>query len=496
MSQVFDQVQPAPANLKRASVRGAAATGAGQAVKFALKFGSTAILARLLTPEDFGLVAMTTVIVGFAAVFKDAGLAAATVQSEAITQAQISTLFWINAAVGSCIALLVLTLSPCVAAFYDEPRLRAVTMALAPTFLLGGFTVQHHALLRRQMRFNALAGLEVTSMLTGIVVGVTMAALGYGYWSLVGLSLGMAVANLVGVWVMVRWVPDRPGRGAEVKSLLKFGRDVLSFDVVNYFTRNADTLLIGWYWGPVSLGFYDKAYNMLLLPIRQINAPLAAVAVPTLSRARPDADQFRSLYLNTLQLVASISVPVVFAIALFAPEIVRLWLGPGWERCAVLFQLLAVAAVIGAISNPIGWLLVSLGHTQRYKQMGLFSSAVTVAAFLLGLPHGAEGVAVAYSISGLLLFLPTWIFALRGTGIRRGDVARNVLPALASCLVASASAWVCLHAIPAEPFVWVRPLAAAISFSGVYAYLLLVHYQRWTLLRGILKQFGTPSAAR
>jgi PST family polysaccharide transporter len=483
-------------DLVRSSVRGAAATGGGQAFKFALKAGSTAILARLLTPEDYGLVAMTTVVVGFIAVFKDAGLTSATVQRSEISHAQISMLFWINTAVGGAIALLLVALSPLISAFYNEPRLQAITVVLATTFLFSGITVQHQALLRRQMRFKVLAILEMLSITAGIIVAVAMALSGFGYWSLVGLNVASAIVNAIGVWLTLHWIPSFPTRGSGVRPLLKFGGDVLSFNVINYFSRQFDTLLIGWFWGPVTLGFYDRAYNMLMMPIRRINGPVAAVAVPALSRARVRAEQFRGFFLNSLQLVTSITVPLVLVLTIYADEIVRLWLGPEWSRCAGIFRLLALAAATGAISNPVGWLLVSLGHTQRYKQMGIFTSAVTVTSFIIGLPFGAEGVARSYSIASLLLFVPTWLFVLAGTGIRPADIVNTLRPTLLSALPAALLALLCQQIFPTAHYGWAAPLVGALCFFGVYAYLLLVSFNRWDSFRVLTKQFGSRAATR
>ncbi|HEX2100839.1 MAG TPA: lipopolysaccharide biosynthesis protein [Candidatus Synoicihabitans sp.] len=476
------------ADLKRTAVRGAAVTGVSQAGKMVLRFGSTAILARLLSPEDYGLVAMTAVITGFVAIFRDAGLTTATVQREEITHSQISTLFWINVALGGFTALLLAALSPAVAAFYQDSRLVPVTAALAIGFVFSGLTVQHQALLRRQMRFMALAVIDLVSMLVGVIVAVLMARAGFRYWSLVGMNLSMAVANTVAVWWMLDWRPGRPRRDPTVRPMLKFGSDVLGFDVINYFARQADTLLIGWWWGAVTLGLYDRAYNMLLMPIRQINAPLAAVAVPALSRARNNPSQFCHYYLNSLQLVTSVSVPFVLVLALFADEFVRLWLGPGWEECAALFRLLAVAAAIGAMSNPIGWLLLSLGQTRRYRQMGMISSAVVVLSFLIGLPHGARGVAIAYSTSLALLFIPTWLYVLKETDIRLLKIMRTLLPPLASCVPATAVALVALRYTPTT-IPWLGALLGAIGFGLVYLFVLLVVFRRWRFFQGILNQF-------
>jgi PST family polysaccharide transporter len=354
-----------PEHLARTAVRGAAVTGGGQAVRLAIGLGATAILARLLTPGDYGLVAMTVVVTGFVQVFRDAGLTSAMIQRREITHGQVSSLFWLNLALGCLLAGILVAMSPWVAAFYGEPKLGPITRALALTFVLGGLTLQHQALLRRQMRFPALVTLEIVSAAVGAVVAIAMALRGFEYWSLVGMAIGTAAANAIGVWIAVPWRPGPPRRGSGTRSLVKFGSDVLAFDVVNYFARQADNLLIGWYWGPAALGLYDRAYGLMMLPLNQVNAPLAAVAVPVLSRARTDSAKFGRFVLSALQLLASATIPMVAAIVVFADEIVLLGLGPGWTEVAHLFRLLAVAAAGRAISNTVGWVLISLGHTKK-----------------------------------------------------------------------------------------------------------------------------------
>lgn len=491
--ECFFQTKDLSKDLKRRTARGAAATGLGQGAKFLLRFGSTAIFARMLTPEDYGLVAMTTVVTGFAGMFKDAGLTSATVQRQDITHEQVSTLFWINAALGCLIAIVLAAASPGVAAFYGDPRLTGITCALAVTFVFGGFTVQHQALLRRRMRFKALAVLEIASLIAGVAVGLIMALLGMGYWSLVGMATGTAVAHVIGVWVAVRWRPGAPRRGSGMTPLLRFGGDVLAFDAVNYFARQADNLLIGLYWGPVALGFYEKAYSMLMLPIGQINAPVAAVAVPALSRVQADPVQFRTLYLYALQLLASVTVPLVLGLAIFADEIVWLWLGRAWLECANLFRLLAAAAAVRAITNPVGWLLISLGHTKKYRQMGLANSAVIVSSFVIGLPYGARGIALCYSVAMCLLLVPTWWFVLRGTQVSLKAVFESLTPPFAACLPAGVVGYSVLHLNFMELPRWAWSLAGALGFCAIYALVLLGAFRKWPLFRSLCKELSRPT---
>ena len=475
-------------NLKRKTVRGAAVTVTAQAVRFVIRFGSTAVLARLLTPKDYGLVAMAGVFAGFVGMFKDIGLTTATMQRKDITHQQVSMLFWVNLLLGCVIALVLLVIAPAVAAFYHEPRLTAITRALSVSFVFGGLTLQHQALLRRRLQFMMLAILEIASLLCGVVVGIIMAASGYGYWSLVGLTVGTAVANAAGVWLAVPWRPGLPRRGSGTMPLLKFGSDLLVFDVVGFFARQTDMFLIGRFWGPAPLAFYEKGFNLLMQPLAQINAPLGAVIEPALARVQDDPARVRRFFLSALDIICGISLPLVLCIALFAREMVLLLLGPKWLDCVIIFRYLAPGAALGVMMYSWGWLLIGLGQTRKYRRTGLASAAVIIASFVIGLPYGPKGVAASYSCAICLLVVPTWWYVTKGTPVSVADVFRSYMPPIVACIPAAAAG---LLVAPVKfsgvPHLLIT-LAAALSFGAVYAIVLLVGFKRWSFYRDIIRE--------
>jgi O-antigen/teichoic acid export membrane protein len=475
-------------DLDRKSVRGGAATALSQATTFALRFGSTAILARLLTPNDYGLVAMTAVITGFVGVFKDAGLTSATVQRANITHEQVSMLFWINLLLGCSIAAILIALSPGVAAFYGEPKLAGITCVLSIPFVFGGLALQHQALLRRQMRFSLLAIIDIASFAAGVAIGILMAWLGYGYWSLAGMSIGTAAVNAAGVWLAMPWRPGRPRRGCGIKPLLKFGGDLLGFDIVHYFSCQTDNFLVGFFWGPAPLAFYQKGYTLMMQPLQQINSPLFAVVMPALSRLQNDPARLRRFFLGILQLIASVSLPLVLFIALSAREIVLIILGPAWLECVPLFRFLAPAAGLGAMMNPWGMLLVSLGQTRKYRITGIASAAVIVISFMIGVPFGARGVALAYSISVCLLVVPTWWYITKDTPITMGDVFRTWSPPLFAATTATIASFLISKMAMADVNHWVSALTGAGIFGGVYLLILLLGFGKWRFFLRILKE--------
>jgi len=486
------------ADLKGRSVRGGAVTLTSQGIKFGLQLGSTMVLARLLTPGDFGLIAMVTAITGFVAMFKDAGLSMATVQRREVTHAQVSTLFWINVALSVGVMLVVAGLAPLVARFYSEPRLVGVTLALAGVMLLGGFTVQHQALLRRQMRFKALAVVEIASMAAGIAVAITMAALGFGYWSLVGMTAGAAAANAVLVWALCDWRPGLPRRGSGVGAMLRFGGGLTGFSFLNYFTRNADNVIVGFALGSGPLGIYSKAYNLLMLPIRQINAPVASVMLPALSRLQDRPERYRRAYLRALGAIAMAGMPIVVFAFVLADELVAVLLGPGWERAATVFRLLAPAALFGTVNVAPGWLCQSLGRAGTQVRWAMFAAPVTILGFLVGVRWGIAGVAVAFSATwclGLYVFIA---MACRGSPVSQRDVAGAIGPQVTASLAAAAAGTGLLLAVgqgvghPLARMAAALP-AIALAYAGVLWILPASRHQLTTLLRDGLRPAMLPT---
>ncbi len=485
-------------DLRRSSVRGASMMSFSRMAGLAMRFISTGILARMITREDFGIFGMTAAISGFLAIFMDVGLSQATIQRPEINHRQISTLFWINVALGAFIAAVFALSAPAVAAFFGQPALAAIIPVLSLSFLFGGLGLQHQALLTRNMRYPLLAGVEILSMLSGVVAGVWMASAGMGYWSLVGMAVAPAVAKSAALWAALRWVPGAPSRGTGVRGMLKFGGDVLGFNIVNYFSRQADKVLVGKFCGAIPMAAYDKAYSLLLMPVGQINGPLGAVTIPALSRLQAEPERYRRYYLNAILLVCSLSMPVIAGIALFADQVVLVWLGPAWAPSAELFRLLALAALIGGISNPSGWLLISLGLTKRYRMLGLANSAIIVAAFVAGLLLGPKepgqfgsmrGVAIGYSLAMLLNFVPYWAWALKGTPVSLGAVLRTMLTPALACLPAALAAWAIKGLAHGRIDAWLPMLAAMAAFGVVYAAVLLFGFGKLEFFRRIAGEF-------
>lgn len=235
--------------LKQKSIRGGAATIFGQGLNFFIQIASLALLARLLSPTDYGLQGMVLTLTGVFTLFQDAGLSAATVQRDTLTHEQISTLFWINCAVGALFTILIATLGPLMVFFYRDHRLLWITVVSSTVFFLNGIVVQHRALLNRSMQFVTLAKIDAIALLLSTLICIVMAVLGFGYWSLVIRAVSTAVIAALGVFIVLPWLPGGPGRFSEVRPLMRFGGTVTLNSLVVYFAYNTEKILLGRFWG-------------------------------------------------------------------------------------------------------------------------------------------------------------------------------------------------------------------------------------------------------
>ena len=421
------------ADLKGRSIRGGAVTVFAQGGRFVLQMSSAVVLGRLLTPEDYGLIAMVSVVIRFVQMFKNLGLSAATVQKEQINHRQVSTLFWINFGLSFAISTLFILIAPAVAWFYQEPRLTNIMLVLAGLFLIGGVSIQHQALMKRQMRFTRIAQINLSSFAIGVIVGIVSAWYGAGYWALVVMQLTIALSYSIGIWLACSWRPGLPAWDSGIRSMLAFGGNLTAFSCVNYFSRNLDNILIGRYWGSQELGLYAKAYQLILLPIQQINIPVTSVAMPTLSCLQSQPEQYRRYYYKAILAITIMGMPLVAFTFAVADKIILFLLGEKWMAVVPIFQFLMPAAFMGTFNVAGGWVYQSLGRTDRQLRIGLIMSTIDVLIFLISVRWGVIAVAAAYGLSRPILWVPRMLYCYQGTPLRFTKLVKTLSrPAIAS----------------------------------------------------------------
>ncbi len=410
---------------RRAASGGAIAVSA-QIVKLLVQFGTLAVMARLLLPADFGLVAMATTVTLFVGLFTDFGLSAATVQRAEIDHGTVSALFYINVATGAALMLLAIAAAPLAAWGFGDPRVSPVVMALAAQIPFVAATAQHNALLRRGMRWVTLHAAGIAAQISGAAVAIALAwQTGLGYWALVAQSWTVALVDLVLVWSLCPWRPGRIDDWQQARSAVGFGMHLTGFNFLNYINRQFDDVLIGWRWGAAELGYYTRAYQLLLLPLSLVNNPVGSAVIPALSRLQSKPEEWRRLYLDALTGSAFFSIGITAFLCSSAQLVVAILYGPNWTETGQIFFYLSIGMFPAAIVNTVGWIYVSTGRTQRMFAWGAIKAVAVIIGFSIGLPYGAKGIAISYSTVECLGTLPALAMAAAGTPVSVSQICRR-----------------------------------------------------------------------
>jgi PST family polysaccharide transporter len=396
--------EPPGRSLGSSAAHGAVVTLTGQVARVGIQLGGIVVLARLLTPSDYGLLTMVLAIVGVGEVFRDFGLSTAAIQAKTLSRAQRTNLFWINTFIGLALSAAVLAASHPIALLFDEPRLEPIAAVLSSTFLLNGIATQYKADLTRQLRFSRLAVIEVVAVSTGLVTGIAFALLDYSYWALVAQQVATPAAMLLLVVTATRWLPGWVDRDVPMRSFLQFGANLLAVQLLTYISRNTDSVIIGARFGPAQLGIYDRAFQLLVLPLNQINAPASRVALPVLSRLQGDTQRFGMFLLRGQSVLVHLMTALFALAAAQAAPGIRLILGEQWSGSVIVFQVLALGGVMQALSYATYWVFLSHGLASSNLRFALLTRPFVVVALLVGSTWGIVGVAAGYSLS----LLVTW----------------------------------------------------------------------------------------
>ena len=428
MSATSEGHLAAPRDNLRARVAGGVAfIGAAQAVKFATQMASVIVLSRILLPADFGTMAMISPLVAFIGVFQGLGLSSAIANAPTITHSQLSTLFWINATMSAALAALVAACAPLMGVFYHQESVVGPTLAMAATILIWGLATLQVGLMNRQMRFRQYAMIDAVASALSIAAAIGIGLLWHNVWALVTSVAADALFTLVGLWFVTGWRPGRPSSIGSVREFLHFGKGVTGFNIANFFARNLDNVLIGKFAGSTELGFYDRAYKLLLFPLQQVNAPVAQVLTPVLSRLADDPERYRSAYVRAIRLMLLVTIPIIVCLLTNAETAIPTLLGQQWTSTVPIFTWLGFSALHQPLTVTTGWLLVSQKRTNELAAWGMFAAATCIVAFIAGLPWGAVGVAAGYTLSDIFIRLPV-VFWLVG---RRGPIGVRTLCAVA-----------------------------------------------------------------
>lgn len=433
--------------------RGVGVTLLSQGGRFVLQIASLAVLARLLTPVDFGLVAMATAILGVAEIVRDFGLSSAAIQAGRLTDKERTNLFWANLGIGIVCTAVTAASSSLIAMLYDRPELVGITLSMSWLFIVSGANTQFRAELSRAFRFTALAITDISAQFAGASAGITAAALGLGYWSIVVQQIVFVLTTCSCNVLSCKWRPTFPQRTVSIRRFFRFGAGLLGMQMLGYTTNNVDTVAVGAVLGAGPVGFYSRAYQLLMVPLAQIGNAMLRVMLPVMSRSQDDKVAY-SKYIRQSQLLCGYGLGLAYAMAagLSAP-IVRLLFGNQWSGVAPIFALLAVGGIFRGLSQTTYWITLSRGLIGVQLRFYLVARPLMIATILAGLPWGVTGVAAGHSAAFVIEWAASLWWVGRAAGIDWMDQFRTgVRTVLVVCLPAGLISFVTTF-IPGPPVV-------------------------------------------
>ena len=384
-------------------VRGLLWKGGSQFARQLLRIIVAVILARLLSPHDYGIAGMVIVFSALALIFSDLALGAALVQRDELTEEDRSTAFWTSLGAGVFFAVAGILLAGPIADLYGEPQVRWLFVALSFTFVLTSVGTTQAALLSRDLDFRRLELRLMGGALAGAVVGIALAVRGYGPWAIIGQQVAAAVVSTTLIWFSSPWRPRFVFSRSSLNDLGQFGANVFSSRILFYVNRNADNMLVGRYLGAASLGAYTIAYNLMLLPFSQIASPLQEVLFPAFSRMQQDTKRLAEAWLGVNRMVGAISIPALLGLIAVAPDFVDVVLGPKWESAVRPIQILCWVGLLQSLQGLNSAILEARNRTQLLLRYAVIVTGASVTAFVVGLHWGLVGVAAAYAISSTIV---------------------------------------------------------------------------------------------
>lgn len=391
-------------NLTKLTAFGILWTGLSRFSTQLFRFVIIVILARLLTPEDFGIVGLAAIFLGFITTINELGLSAAIVQRKEIDELHLSTSFWASVIAGITLFIVVILASPFVADFFQEDIVQPILIVSAIGLIIGSFIVVHQALLEKSLKFKKLAIAEVCAAVVSGIVSVSLAISGYGVWSLVFGGLVGGFISVIILWKIVAWRPELKFSFARFKELFGFGSHVMGSRILNYIDSNMDYLVVGKLLGASALGYYSFAYHLITFPLHKISQMVTRVTFPAFSTIQDDNETLRKGYLKVVRYISLITFPMLAGMFVVAPEFVVVVYGAKWAPMILPLQILCLAGALKSVGTTVGSVLLSKGRADIQFKWNIFTAIVLPIAVIIGANYGIAGVAAAITVVTVLLF--------------------------------------------------------------------------------------------
>jgi PST family polysaccharide transporter len=408
-----------------------------------LSVASVSVLARKVPPSAYGLVAMAALITNFLEIVRDAGAGYALVREPEVTDDLAATVFWLTCGLGLGTALLMIAVSWPAARFFHAPMVATILPVVSIGFFVGTIGVVPLAMLNREMAFRKVALAQTAGAVSGTLVAITVALAGGKVWSLVSASLVTSAVTSLGIWIVSPFRLKAVFRPADARHMLSFGLNLSGFNVLNYFSRNADNLLVGKFLGSVPLGFYQMGYMLMTYPISNFASVVAQVVYPALSRMQDDRERFCAAYLRTCRLIGLLTFPLMLGLAVTAQPFIRVFLGPRWMPVAGLLLVFAPLGAAQSIYTTVGLIYNTQGRPELQFRWAMLASVMYVSSFAVGLHWGIQGVASCYALVWFLLMVPSFMIPFRLINLSGQQFLRTLWPTMWMSLAMAAvtEAW-------------------------------------------------------
>ncbi|MBC1241941.1 MOP flippase family protein [Nostoc sp. 2RC] len=397
-------------NLRQKAVKGVFWSALDSWGRQIVSLGVFLILARLLGPETFGLIALSTIFLNFLQVFLDQGLSQAIVQRQDIEKEHLDTAFWTNLGVSGLAAILSIACAGLIANLFKEPQITPIIRCLSLGFIISAFSSVQEATFQRKLAFKSLAIRSLIAVVIGGIVGVTMAFMGFGVWSLVGQQLTNSFVQVLVLWSVSDWRPGLRFSQKHFKELFSFGVNVMGMNLFNFLNRRSDDFLIGYFLGSVALGYYSVAYRLLLILTQLLTSIIVKVSLPTFSRLQQEPERLRNALYKAIQMTSLITFPGFLATVILAPEIVTVIFGQKWSPSIPVMQVLNLIGILYAYFYFNGSVIMAVGKPSWKLGLDFIQAVSNVIAFAIAVRWGIIAVAAAYVIRGYLMApLNVWV---------------------------------------------------------------------------------------
>lgn len=426
--------------LKNKAIRGATVNIAAQSVAIAGQTIGAVVLARLLRPSDFGLVALVTAFSIWIAGFGVNGFTEYIIYRQEISKEEVTSIYWLHVLIASALALGFVFFGFGLVKIYHEPALSGIAAAMATSFVLYALSTTPIALLKREMKFAKVALADLSGVILSYVFAIGAALVGWGFWAVVVRQLTIPAVSVAAAWILSPWRPKGKFYFHKALASLKYGVKVYINLALGFLSQGFDKVLLGKFHGTRLLGNYDRAYSIFSMPASQLLTPLHNVALAALSRLQDDRERFSAYFAKAVSLVSFPGVLASVLLTILARDLVALLLGRNWAEAGFVVLALGPGTATQLLYGSSTWLHLSLGTPDRWLRWNVVSGVITVIMFVIAAPIGAVALAAALSARFYLLALPAIWYGGRPVRLNLGVVLRNIWPYFLSGLVVCA-AW-------------------------------------------------------